>query len=243
MKYTIVMFMAAALLLNGCAEQVKITSFQECAEHYEVMESDPVVCRTPNGKEFIEPIACTMEYAPVCGIDGNTYSNACVAERQNNVQIAYMGECGEENAFAEAKICTTEYMPVCGMDGVTYSNPCMAGNMQIAYEGECTQNTQIANPASVNCIEQGGRLDIVITDSGEHGVCLLPDGRICEEWALMRGECPDNENRVYCTEEQKSAEVCTMEYRPVCGDDNNTYSNPCMACSSKNIDYWTEGEC
>ncbi len=48
----------------------------------------------------------------------------------------------------------------------------------------------IANPASVNCIEQNGTLELITTDKGEHSLCHLPDGTICEEWKLFRGECP-----------------------------------------------------
>jgi len=46
------------------------------------------------------------------------------------------------------------------------------------------------NPASVHCIEQGGKLEIrKQPDGGEVGYCLFPDGSECEEWALFRGEC------------------------------------------------------
>lgn len=45
----------------------------------------------------------------------------------------------------------------------------------------------MANPASVHCQKLGGTLQIrTDKDGGQYGLCHLPDGRVCEEWALMR---------------------------------------------------------
>lgn len=49
------------------------------------------------------------------------------------------------------------------------------------------QGVQIANPASVYCIQQGGKLQIVRDASGaEQGFCILLDGRTIDEWDYFR---------------------------------------------------------
>lgn len=51
-------------------------------------------------------------------------------------------------------------------------------------------DTQIANPASENCVNSGGTLAIkTADDGGQYGICTLPSGKECEEWAYLRGEC------------------------------------------------------
>ncbi len=49
---------------------------------------------------------------------------------------------------------------------------------------------QVANPASVYCIGQGGRLEIrTNADGSQTGYCIAPDGTECEEWSYYRKEC------------------------------------------------------
>jgi putative hemolysin len=52
------------------------------------------------------------------------------------------------------------------------------------------EGQQLANPASVHCEEHGGTLRIVDGEEGQYGVCTLPNGTECEEWAYYGGECP-----------------------------------------------------
>lgn len=77
------------------------------------------------------------------------------------------------------------------------------------------ENSQLANPASVNCVDQGGTLQIEQRpDGGEYGVCVFADNMQCEEWALMRGDCPDGGVKVtgYATDAARFCAITGGEY-------------------------------
>ena len=45
----------------------------------------------------------------------------------------------------------------------------------------------MANPASVACVNAGGKLEIKKdATGGEYGMCTFANGTSCEEWALFR---------------------------------------------------------
>lgn len=48
----------------------------------------------------------------------------------------------------------------------------------------------IANPASVYCIQQGGKLRMEQTSQGAHAICILPNGQEVDEWDYYRQHHP-----------------------------------------------------
>ncbi|MEB4592964.1 DUF333 domain-containing protein [Candidatus Thiothrix sp. Deng01] len=50
--------------------------------------------------------------------------------------------------------------------------------------------SRAASPASLNCIQNNGKLEVRQTPDGEKADCVLPSGKRCDEWEMFRGNCP-----------------------------------------------------
>ncbi|RJR31869.1 DUF333 domain-containing protein [Candidatus Parcubacteria bacterium] len=61
---------------------------------------------------------------------------------------------------------------------------------KIAEKSAANGSLELANPASVYCEKNGGRVENRKDAQGnETGICVFPNGSECDEWKFFRNEC------------------------------------------------------
>lgn len=135
----------------------------------------------------------------------------------------------------------------------TNDNSDVINNIKINPPGETT--TGISNPASSNCLQKGGKLEIENKvyrdkDFGQIGICYFEDNRQCEEWALFRGDCPLGGLKVtgYITQAARFCAITGGEYKTTKVYSNGAVDDEDGTCTFKNAkvcNVWSyfKGDC
>jgi putative hemolysin len=100
-----------------------------------------------------------------------------------------LAACGAEPTAAPTKALPTVAPPPTATQPAATAAPTQASATAAPTDTTFESPLDMANPASVSCVDQGYKLEIRDEAGGQVGYCVFPNGAECEEWAFFRGEC------------------------------------------------------
>jgi hypothetical protein len=203
------------------------------------------------GACFPMPTTCTKDYSPVCGCDGRTYVNICVAH-SHGVSPRHSGECSGAVAAAGTGTCGEGGATATCAQGLfcKYTEAQYCG--EVSGPGECTRQPTVCTKEWAPVCGCDGRNYSNDCVAHSHGTSIRHRG-LCQEAAAAavgaagdkcgapghggcgtglfckyppNAECGGTTTPGTC---QPRPQACTANYDPVCGCDGNTYSNACSA--------------
>jgi putative hemolysin/membrane-bound inhibitor of C-type lysozyme len=101
------------------------------------------------------------------------------------------------------------------------------------------QRKRAVNPASRNCLNEGGNLTIEKDGAGaQFGICNFEDNKQCEEWAMMRTLCPTGGIKVtgYVTPAARYCAITGGTYAATANSNKPDERGSCTFKNSKSCD-------
>ena len=224
------------LFVNGPVEVCVLFESDECPDGVEVCEtldSNDLIGDDCIDIDLIDLTAlCSFLYAPVCGCNGVTYSNECVADNYSGVTEWTDGECDGGSDCPEV------------LGSMNQSTGPCNWIFEVEDSGDGVEVTWNFGDASSEV--SGYIADHHYAADGEYVVTAYYSDLSCDGVVLTTVISVEGcSGEVDCIDQDQidNDTLCTQQYEPVCGCNNVTYSNECYAYYYGGVTSWVEGEC